>query len=144
MTKVHKTIRMTPKVEKKIRELSERENVPFSHTVERLLDLALYERKETLGVSLVDSAINKIMARHFKTLGDRIARMVSRTLLESITTRSLVVQLLVQEIGKEKTQEFSKLAYQDAIKRSKIRIEELEEIMQHLATNRGEESKQET
>ncbi len=58
--------------------------------------------------------------------------MVSRTLLESTTTRILVIQLLVQQLGEEKTRAFNDKAYKNALDKSKSKIEDLTEIMYNL------------
>ena len=130
--KVHKTIRIKAKLDKQLREIAEREGSSFNQVAEHILEVGLTKTKETLGVSLLDRAIERILSRHFKVLGDRIARMVSRTLLESTTTRILVIQLLAQKLGEEKTRAFNELAYKDALAKSKSKIEDLTEIMYNL------------
>ena len=130
--KVHKTIRIKAKLDKQIREIAEREQSSFNQVAEHLMEAGLTKTRETLGVSLFDRAIEKTLSRHFKVLGDRIARMVSRTLLESTTTRALVIQVLVQQIGADKARDYNQRAYRDALVQSKSKIEDLTEIMYNL------------
>lgn len=131
--KVHKTIRIKPKLEKQLNEIAEREGSSFTKVVEHLLEVALVEKKETLGVSLIDSAVNRILTRHFKTLGDRLSRLLARTLIESMTNRVLMLQLLGHHLGEDKARAFNELAYQNAIKNMKKPVQELEEVIQNVA-----------
>lgn len=130
--KVHKTIRIKAKLDKQLREIAEREGSSFNQVAEHILEVGLSKTKETLGVSLLDRAIERTLSRHFKVLGDRIARMVSRTLLESTTNRILILQLLAHHLGEEKARAFNELAYKNALVKSKSKVEDLAEIMYNL------------
>lgn len=141
MEKIHKSFRLKRKLVSQIEEISERENLPFAHVAERLIEQGLTERKEVLGVSLIDSAIDRILSRHFRTLGDRICRLISRTLLESTTSRILIAQSLGQQLGKEKAIAFNNQAYKNAIEKSKEKIVELDEIMNTIAGSQSEATK---
>ena len=131
--KVHKTIRIKSKLDKQIKEIAEREGSSFNKVVEHLLEVALVEKKETLGVSLIDSAVDRILARHFKTLGDRLSRLLARTLIESMTDRILTLQLLGHYLGEDKARAFNEMAYKNAITNMKKPVQELEEVIQNVA-----------
>ena len=122
--------RISKKTDDKVRQLAELENRSISSVYIELVEKALNERKEVLGISLIDSVLNKVLTRHFKTLSDRLSRLLARTLIESLTTRSLTLQILAHDQGQETARAYNQKAYQTAIKNSKKRIEELEEILQ--------------
>jgi len=133
MSKIPVSLRLSPKLQKQILELSEREDRAFSHVCEELLEVGINKRKEVLGISLIDSAINKVLARHFKTLSDRMSRLLARTLLESMTNRVLMLQLLGHHLGEDKARAFNQLAYQNSVKNMKKPFAELEEVLLSVA-----------
>ena len=133
MTKVHKTIRINPKLDKQIREIAEREDSSFSKVAEHLMELGLTETRETLGVTILNNAVDRILSRHFKTLGDRISRLVARNLIEATTNRILMLNLLGHHLGEDKARAFNELAYQNSIKNMKKPVRELEEVIQNVA-----------
>ncbi len=144
MPKAQISLRVDHNLARRLRELSERESRPLTELTEELLNSALDERREVLGISLIDSAINRILSRHFKTLGDRLSRMLARTMLEAMTSRALTIQLVAQNLGADKARAYNQKAYGDALQNSKKRIADLEEIIQTIATSQSEETQQKT
>ena len=138
------TTRLKPRTHKKIRQLAEREGKTISMVCSELIEVGLDERKEVLGISLIDSAINRVLARHFKTLSDRMSRLLARTLLESMTNRVLMLQLLGHHLGEEKARAFNQLAYQNSVKNSKKTVVELEEVLLSVVGKAHFETKPET
>jgi len=132
MTKVHKTIRIDSKLEEQIREIAEREDSSFTKVAEHLMQVGLTKTKETLGVTLLNNAIDTILSRHFKTLADRISRLLARNLLESIANRSLTIQLVSHHKGEDAARAFNQEAYKAAVQHSKKRIDAFEEAIQEL------------
>ena len=131
--KVHKTIRIKPKLDKQIREIAEREDSSFNKVAEHLMEAGLTKTKETLGVTILNNAVDKILSRHFKTLGDRISRLLARNLIEASTNRILMLQLLGHHLGEDKARAFNELAYRNSIKNMKKPVRELEEVIQNVA-----------
>lgn len=144
MATVPRTIRLKPNTYKQVEQLAEREGKTFSSACDELIETALNERKEVLGISLIDSAINRILARHFRTLSDRMSRLLARTLLESMTNRVLMLQLLGHHLGEDKARAFNQLAYQNSVKNSKKPVVELEEVLLSVAGKAHFETNPET
>lgn len=127
------TTRLKTKVHKQITQLAEREGKSVSSVCSELIETAISERKEVLGISLIDSAINRVLSRHFKTLSDRLSRLLARTLIESMTNRSLTIQLLAHHIDEDTARAFNQMAYKNSITKSKKPVVALEEVLQNVA-----------
>ena len=140
MTKIHKTIRIDEKLDKKIREIAEREDSSFTKVAEHLMEVGLTKTKETLGVTLLNNAIDRILSRHFKTLGDRLSRLLARNLIESLANRSLTLQVLAYHYDGETARAYNQKSYEQAIKSSTKRIEDLEEAIQNITKAQDDSS----
>ena len=93
-----------------------------------LLERAMREAADELGLDLVGKRIELALAREFDRSFDRIETLLFRTSIDSASARGLVFQILKTLLDEEEAAKINKSVGAYAVKRMKLPIEGFEEI----------------
>lgn len=140
MAKVKLTIRVEPKLKKKLEQIVisekwESQTALYEHALKAYVEGKTHE----IDFALIDNALTKIMQKNFRKLDERFSRLQVRGLLEMGQSKRLLARLLADTHGAQAVREYSQNAWAQAVKDNKKPLSELDEILQEIRRQEAEE-----
>lgn len=109
------TIWVKPRTDEYIRYQAQSKGLTVSEAADALLETAFREDSEISGAELISVSLKNEMRREFGGLSNRIASLLARAALESISTRYMVYQLIASTRGEPEAKSKNRAAWNYAV-----------------------------
>lgn len=124
------TIWVKPRTAEYIRYQSQSKGVSISEAADALLETAFRDDAEISGAELISVNLKNEMRREFGGLSNRMANLMARSALESISARYMSYQLLRDARGEEEAKAANRAAWNFAVNQLKRPSAAFRELMQ--------------
>jgi hypothetical protein len=122
------TVWVSPEVAKAVKSMAAAQAITASQMAAQLLELGSKDQAELAGIGLLVPALEGAIRRESRALGDRLAKLLAVSALESATTRRMVYPLLLKQLGVEQAKGINNSAYLAAVERLKKPVKEVFEL----------------
>lgn len=118
-------VTLTSEVEKQLRRRAVAHGVSFSAAVNAQLEYALRTQQETEISELLGPKLQTTIKKEMRGMANRFAHLLSKAVLESATSKQLVFQLLVKELGVERASAYKDKAWRVSAETLKKPLDDL-------------------